>query len=395
MGSQILPNRGWSQLLGIVALCCVVLGSFNAHAGPREQAKRIHDRLTGVPPSAAVLDSMEQNIANGNASDAAMQAMDNPNFYNTTLREFATPWTNRDQSVYTDLNDATATVIGMVRDNVPFDTLLYGDIVYVGSAGATNIAYAHDNNDHYVDLQNNRVDLSDPLNLQQQTQSSLPGSPLAASDTAGIMTTRGYAEAFLVAGTNRAAVRFATLNFLCLDMEDMRDVTAWPDRIRQDVTRSPGGDSSIFLNDCLACHAGMDGLAGAFAFYDFDEDLQSLVYTPGNVQPKYLNDAQVFKYGFVTLGDSWVNYWRTGPNSHVGWSGQGSGMGAKTMGLELAQTRRFAECQATKVFEKVCYRTPNGTADLQAVQTMADNFQASNHNMKGVFAEASVFCMGE
>ena len=49
-----------------------------------------------------------------------MQAMDNPAFYNTTVREFATPWTNREQSVYADLNDSTATVVGMVRDEVPF-----------------------------------------------------------------------------------------------------------------------------------------------------------------------------------------------------------------------------------------------------------------------------------
>ncbi len=385
-------RKRWGRMLTLTTLLCVAT---TVSAGPRDQAKRIHDRLTGVPPSAQVLDSMEQSIVDGTPLDAAMLAMDDPNFYNTTLREFATPWTNRDQSVYVPLNDATATVIGMVRDDVPFDSLLFDDIVYVGSAGASNVAYAHENNDHYEDLAERRVDLSNPANLEQRTQSSLAGSPLGAADTAGILTTRGFAEAYLVAGTNRAAVRFATLNFLCLDMEEMRDVTAWPDRIRQDVARAPGGDAAIFLNDCLACHAGLDGLAGAFAFYDFDEDTQRLVYTPGSVQPKFLNDAQVFRYGFVTLGDSWVNYWRTGPNAHVGWNGPGSGMGAKSFGMEISQTRRFAECQVTKVFEKVCYRTPNGDADLAAVQTMADNFQASNHRMKGVFAEASVHCMGE
>src|SRR5215470_13531931 len=34
-----------------------------ALAGPREQAERIHDRLAGVPPSAAVLDNMTTAIA--------------------------------------------------------------------------------------------------------------------------------------------------------------------------------------------------------------------------------------------------------------------------------------------------------------------------------------------
>ena len=50
-----------------------------------------------------------------------------------TLKNFATPWTNRDQTVFAPLNDYTATVIGMVRDDVDFRGLLSDDIVYVGS----------------------------------------------------------------------------------------------------------------------------------------------------------------------------------------------------------------------------------------------------------------------
>ncbi|MGI9326782.1 MAG: hypothetical protein ACR2PZ_16300 [Pseudomonadales bacterium] len=390
-----LTHRLTERALRLTLLLVLTSATGLAQAGPREQAKRLHDRLTGVPPSAATLDSMATKIQNGDALGAAAEAMEHPAFYNTTVREYATPWSNRDQSVYTDLNDTTATVIGFVRDNLAFDRLLYDDIVYTGGAGVSNTAYAQDNNDHYLQLQNDAIDLSDTANLVQTTQSGLPNAPIGANQTAGIMTTRGYAEAYLIAGTNRAAVRFATLNFLCLDMEDMRDITAWPDRVRKDVTRSPGGDSSIYLTDCLPCHAGLDGLAGAFAFYDFDEDLQQLSYTPGVVQAKFLQDAATFPYGFETLGDSWVNYWRTGPNAHVGWNGPGSGMGAKSLGMELSQTRRFAECQATKAIEKVCHRTPNGPADLQAVQDIANSFEANNRSMQRVFAESAVYCMGE
>jgi hypothetical protein len=338
---------------------------------------------------------MESKVASGNAVDAAMEAMQNPAFYNTTVRELAAPWTNRERSVYVDLNDSTATAIGMVRDDVPFDQVLYDDIVYVGSNGATSTPYSSADNSHYLDLQNNHVDLSNPGNLVRQTQSSLPGASIGPAETAGVMTTRGFAEAFLVAGTNRAAVRFAALNFMCMDMEDFRDVTAWPDRIRQDVARSPGGDSNLFLNDCLACHAGLDGLAGAFAFYDFDEDAQQLAYTRNAVQPKYFRDANVFPFGYESLGDSWINYWRTGPNAFVGWNGPGAGAGAKSLGMELAQTRQFSECQVQNVFEKVCYRSPNGDADRQAVQNIANSFEANNRNMKRVFAETAAYCMGD
>jgi len=383
-------NHATSVLMGLAfTIICTTAG-----AGPREQAKRIHDRLAGTPPSAAVLDSMAAKVAAGNAIGAAMDAMANPAFYNTTVRELATPWTNRDRSVYADLNDSTATVIGMVRDDVSFDQLLFGDIVYVGSTAATPVLYSQTDNNHYVELQSNHVDLSNPANLVRQTQSSLPGTPLGAAQTAGIMTTRGFSSAFFVAGTNRAPVRFAALNSLCMDMEDFRDVTAWPDRIRQDVSRSPGGDSNLFLNDCLACHAGLDGLAGAFSFYDFDATVGRTLYTPNAVQPKVVKAASTFPFGFETSGDSWINYWRTGPNTFVGWRGSGSGSGAKSLGMELAQTRQFSTCQVRNVFEKVCYRAPNGAADLQAVENIANSFEANNRSLKRVFAETAVYCMG-
>ena len=391
-----LAKQNLLRNLSIVFMLSCTAGASLSYAGPREQAKRIHDRLVGVPPSGAVIDSMAAKISGGDGIGAALEAMNNPAFYNTTIREFATPWTNREQSVYVDMNDSIATVIGMIRDEVPFDQVLYEDIVYVGSANATNIAYSQTDNDHYLDLQLNRIDLSDPANLSRQRQSDLPGSPLGVNETAGIMTTRGFSEAYFVAGTNRAALNFGALNFLCMDMEAFRDITAHPDRIRQDVTRSPGGESDIFLIDCLTCHAGLDGLAGAFAYYDFDEDTQQTVYTGGSVQPKFVNDAGTFRFGYETIDDSWINYWRTGPNAFVGWNGPGSGAGtgAKSLGMELAQTRQFAKCQVKKVFEKVCYRTPNGPADLQAVENIATSFETNNRSMKRVFAETALHCMG-
>ena len=56
--------------------------------------------------------------------------MQNPNFYTVTLKNFAAPWTNRDQSVFVPLNDYIALVIGMVRDSVPFNQILTGDLLY-------------------------------------------------------------------------------------------------------------------------------------------------------------------------------------------------------------------------------------------------------------------------
>ena len=48
-------------------------------AGPREQAKRMHDRLTGVPPTEEVLTQMAAMLP-GNPVGAADIAMQNPSF---------------------------------------------------------------------------------------------------------------------------------------------------------------------------------------------------------------------------------------------------------------------------------------------------------------------------
>ena len=104
-------------------------------------------------------------------------------------------------------------------------------------------------------------------------------------------------------------------------MEQVHDTSRPPDRIRQDVTRSPGGDSSLFLNNCIGCHSGMDPMAQAFAYYDFDETQGRLVYTQGQVQPKYLINSDNFKPGYITSDDHWENRWRLpGKNTLLGWA---------------------------------------------------------------------------
>ncbi|MGI9304044.1 MAG: hypothetical protein ACR2RB_15285 [Gammaproteobacteria bacterium] len=367
-----------------------------AIAGPREQAKRIHNRLTGTHPSPAVLSSMAAKITAGDALGAANEAIDNPAFYNTTLKDLATPWSTKRQSIFVGLNDLSATVIGLIRDNRSFQEVLTADVLYVGAAGVVPTPYSHTDNTHYQELEANGVDLSNPANLVPVAQSTIPDTPLTPENTAGIMTSRTFAEAFFAGGTNRRATRFASINFLCGDMEAFRDITRPADRIRPDITRSPGGDSSIFLNDCISCHSGMDALTGAFAYYDFSKDLQRLVFTDNVAQAKNNKAGTTFPLGFITTDDSWVNYWRVGVNSGLGWNPvlPDRGKGAKSLGVEITSSRAFAECQVSQVLAKVCLREPTGAADSAAVQRIADVFQAGGYNMKTAFAEAAIHCMG-
>jgi len=395
-----MKNRTWTKT-GLTGLMRIFLATllaaaiaFPAQAGPREQAKRIHDRLAGVPPSESVLAQMEALVAS-DPQAAANIAMDDPSFYNVTLKNFVAPWTNRDQSVFVPMNDYIATVIGMIRDNVDFSTLLSADLTYVGIGNVVNAGPSATSNAHYEQLEANNVDLSDPLNFAGTSQSSIQGIPATA--TAGIITSRAASEAFFVAGTNRAMFRFTLLNHMCNDMEQMHDTRLVPDRIRQDVSRSPGGDSRLFLNSCIGCHTGMDPLAGAFAYYDYDETAQRLVYTAGNVQSKYFNNDLTFPQGYRTTDDSWENYWRDGQNAYLGFDSSlpGAGNGAKSMGQELGRSYAFAACQVKKVFRAVCLRDAENQNDRDAVDAIVTTFRNSNYRMKQVFADTAVHCMGQ
>ena len=381
-----------TRVAAAVAMVLCMAGSALAGPTERAQAKRIHDRIAGVPPTEAVLNTMEALIVGGDAAGAAREAMKARTFYTTTLKNWVTPWTNRDQTVFAPLNDYTATVIGMVRDDVDFRQVLSGDILYVGGSGLP--AYSPASNDLYQQMEDQDVDLSSASVLVASTQSSHTGLPAAA--TAGVITTRGAAQAFFVAGTNRAMFRFTMINHMCKDMEQVHDVNLPPDRIRQDVSRSPGGDSRLFLNGCIGCHSGMDPLAQAFAYYNYNETSGRIEYTDGQVQPKYLINMDNFKPGYVTRSDGWNNYWRQGANTVLGWNGSlpGSGNGAKSMGTELANSDQFARCQVEKVFKTVCLRPPVNAADRNEVNRVMGVFRGNGYRVKDVFAETAAYCRG-
>jgi hypothetical protein len=380
-----------SRVLATVALLSCIAGA--VQAGARDQAKRIHDRIAGVPPPAAVLDAMTADITGGSPLNAALRATDSASFYNVTLKNFATPWTNRDQTEFAPLNDYTATVIGMVRDDEPFNTVLSANILYVGNANLGLPPYSMTNNDHYQALDDQGIDLKQ--NLVKTTQTAVTDIPPAG--VAGVLTTRAAAAAFFVAGTNRAMFRFTVLNHLCRQLEEIKDITLPPDMIRQDVSRSPGGDSRIFLNNCIGCHSGMDPMARAFAYYNFDATAGRMLYTPGQVQPKYLINSGNFKFGFVTPDDHWTNYWRHGQNRLLGWSagGTGTGVGAASLGSELAGSDAFAECQAKKVFRHVCLRDPVDGNDRTQISSMVTSLKGNGYKLKRAFAEAAVYCKGD
>ena len=378
-------------------------------AGPREQAKRIHDRLAGTPPSTSVLNAMEADIAADNAIAAAYRAMADSMFYSVTLKNLATPWTNEEQTVFAPLNDYTATFIGMVRDDLDIRQMLYGDIIYTGNAQGLP-GYSNSNNNHYQEMEDRALDLQ--AVLQQSTQSSV--TQLPAEATSGVLTTRTAGKSFMKDGTNRGHFRFTLMNHLCTDLEPLKDITRAADRIYRDVSRSPGGDSRIYTNSCYGCHAAMDPMNQAYAYYNFEYDVETdpegnngrLSYnqegdidpaTNSRVKAKYHINKANFPYGYITQDDRWDNYWREGQNLNVGWDDAlpGNGYGAKSLGQELAHSQAFAQCQVKKVFTNVCLREPVDQVDRDQINTMVDSLVANGFQLKRTFAESAVYCMGE
>ena len=370
-----------------VAVPFIFLLSFQLFAGPREQAYRIHNRITGAPPSQAVLNQMQSLIASGQIDSAIMIAIEDPKFYNVTLKNWVKKWTNVDQTNRVPLNDFVATMIGGVRDNIPFNDLLTENILYTSNTMNGNVdPYAMDSNDHYEDLERLNIDLK--ATLIQRTQSTLNG----VTAPSGVVTSRASAEAFFSAGTNRRVNRFLFMNFLCKDYENLHDITVPDVYVRRDVDRQPGGDSRQFKNTCVGCHAGQDALAGAWSYYDWDGD--KLVYTQGTVVPK-INANNVFSEGYVVQNDNWHNLWASGQNSSLGWTGAQAGSGGRSFVQNLTRTTAFSSCMAEQTYQWVCLNKPvQGAKDR--VESIAREFETvDNYNFKRLLTKVMSECVGE
>lgn len=336
-----------------------------------------------------MLMDMEAEIAAGRPEAAARMAIAKPTFINVVMKNWLKTWSNRDQTNRVDFNDHTATLIGLIRDDISFDQALYGDVYYtvVGS----NQAYAANSNAHYQSAENQKLDFSNPAVLVRDSQVTRLGLPVDA--VSGVITTRKSGEQFFSAGTNRRVNRFTFMNMLCNDYEQLHDVTVPQQWIGRDVERTPGGDSRTFLNKCAGCHAGQDSIRGAYAYYDYTNNM--IQYNPTTVAAK-INRNVLYSAGHRTVDDSWNNLWAL-PGSQnqkiLNFRGPTSGNGAKSLNQMLARSEGFANCMAKKVFELVCMKEPVNPGDKSFVQSQARAFESGGYKMKDLIVKTSVGCI--
>jgi hypothetical protein len=383
----------------LISAFAIVFVGTNAFGDARDQAKRLHDRLTGIPPTEAILDQMEQLILQNNAKGAAALATNvtaNPvggkAFYNLSLVRWSAPMTNKDETPRVRFDDFQATIVGLVRDGRSFKEALTANVVYAGPTPTvvTNgvAAYAANNNTHYENLEGRDYHAL----LQSTPQTTLVPT---VTDTAGLLTTRSWAASYYSGGTNRRSTRFAFKNFLCKDMENVTDASRPDDKVRRDVDRAPGGNRDDYLTTCKGCHAGMDGLSNAWAFVDFPAATNQLTQSATVVGKMNINNT-VYPNGAVVNSAGWVNYWTVGNNAtQLKWRGNTfmNGVGIRSLGQALADTGAFSDCMAKRTFEYVCAR-PAVSSDNTTLAQLAQSFEAKNYNLKELFEDSAVRCLG-
>jgi hypothetical protein len=425
------PNRYWKGKLHKVAVYCselsrnVVLGDgtynvmknakleidLNTQITPlRKRAQEIHSRLTGIktPISNPILGEMESLLNVGDSVGAAAKVTSDPSFINITVRDFAAKMSNRDETINLPLNDFTATVVGIVRDERNAQTMLTDDITY--QADLTKAPVPGDliddilrSNNHYEALTTGRYDLSQVLVPKKQklfngTEAVNNPSP------SGLLSSRQWMAAHAIAGTNRRLVEYAFRQFTCQGIENVADASGPDNVIARDIDRFPGGSHSKFTSSCRACHTIMDGFRPAFAQWTFsngfakhayvvpkiamnvDEDTSvGMKMEPDFVTYKLNKNATVFSEGNVSTDDKWVNNATRGTNAELFKWKTTSGKGLRAFGQALSETAAFPRCMAERVFKQVCKRKPASSDNAMLTNAATEFSTTRGFNLKFLF----------
>lgn len=379
------------------------------------------ERIAGtkVPGDDPLIKQMEQLILKGKRQEAAELALSHQGFLNVTVKQMGLKMSTREETTRVDLNDFTASIIGVTRDDQDARTLLTGNFFYMGdstklpSSATVRSAMVADllnSNNHYKDLDKASIDLGKVLKRVegQKIYSQAAQAAVANPDPAGVLTSRSFLSSHVIAGTNRRAVEYTFREFMCTTIEEWADAQAPSGRIGRDIDRNPGGSSAKFETSCKACHSVMDGFRGAFAFWNFQFDrekgiawvansmaetsLDPLGFLSSKVAKKLNHNESVYPGGYVTADNSWQNNAiNTANNARFGWRGTSavirSGRGVAGLGAVVADSRRFSECMVKRVFESTCRpRVLSFKEQAYFVMDQANQFESSGYKLRSLFA---------
>lgn len=355
------------------------------------KARKICEGLTGVVCAPSLLKIMAGLLDQNAPLQAALAAIDfNDNFYRK-LRNQVHPLSNEDRVARGDLNSFTALILGLTRDQLPFDQVLYGDIIYTAEGGATGgdlRPFSVKNNFHYEDAEKSGQPFK--TMLVKKTQSEL--GMFAPEVASGILTTPTFGQEYFLAGTNRAVLAETYDAFLCHSIQQLHDNTRPKHYIAKDVTYSPGGDPSVFIKTCSGCHAGMDAQRPAFWGWDYVERV-GLQYDPTRPLTKLIRNKDQNPNGFEMSDNTWVNLWTEGKNASLGWNGKTEGRGLKAWGTMLAKSEAFAQCWARRALTGACLVDPESQSARMAINQLGNRFMNElSYDLKKLYANASLMC---
>ena len=383
-----------------------------------QRAASIHRRISGVklPVDHPDIQEMAERLAAGESPEiVARVATESTGFYNVTLRDFAARMSNREETINIPLNDFSATLIGLVRDNRSAKLFLTGNQIYYGDPSkapvdANIFEDIINSNKHYEQLEALKVDLAKVLVPRPQQVARDARNLVQNSDAAGLLTTRSFIKAHHIAGTGRRPVEYAFREFLCIPIDQLADsgrgdANLSDNRIGRDIDRAPGNEPAKFETNCKACHVPMDGFRGAFAYYSWLDT--RVLYSPidsghnefdaAGVATKFNENGDVFPGGYITVDNSFKNYAIGKKNqARIGWQKPGDGHGVKEFGQQLADTEAFPRCMATRVYQKICKRDPVAAEDA-FIEKMKNIFMNESYNLKRLFENIAVAkeCIGE
>jgi hypothetical protein len=357
-------------LLACFGAVCLASEAYGSES--RERAKLIFRRLTGglIYDGDPRLEQMTAAVQRGAFMEAAKIASSDRYFLGTTVRNWSSGWTSIDASSFGPFNDAQALGVGLVRDRDDIRKVLVGDVLYEGRADMGFPRNAPEHNRHFVEIEKSGVDLGSALITTQSARKI------------GVFGTRGFAQEYYAAGTNRRAVKFALKNFLCKDITNWREPGLPDDFVRRDVDRMPSGSFQTYQTDCRGCHAPMDALSGAFAYSDFSSNR---LVTSQSVLPKYNQNTNFYPDGYVVSDGSWVNYLAHHQQSSFGWRGPTEGSTLEEFGTMLANSRAFSECMVRQAFQVTCRVFEFTSRQERYIKTLADTLEANSYDMRNIF----------
>lgn len=385
----------------------------------QQKARKLYERLSGtkVPIDSPAIAQMAELLGQRDVLGAAKIPTQDPNFYNITVKLMALELSTRDETIKTPFNDFAASFIGVTRDGRDARELLTGNFYYRGSGTNIRSSLIPDlliSDNHYLDLESRRVDLSTNLErVEGQVVATSATATAPNPDPAGVLTSRTFMGAHALMGTNRRLVEYAFREFLCIPLNEWADSGASDARIGRDIDRFPADDHAKFQSSCKGCHTVMDGFRGAFAKWDFDGMgiKHTAVNTRGNaanytiasnntgIVTKMNKNNDVYPAGHITTNDSFVNFANRSPNAETfEWRGAttSGGNGVNAFGTLLANSRRFSQCMATRVFKAVCRKELDPVQHRDLLVKWGDEFEASGYKLKNLFESISVKpeCLG-